>query len=239
MLKTFDEWKVLSHGPIEKLTECLWRVEGALPGMSLRRVMTIAKREDGRLVINSAIALGESEMKEIEAFGTPSFLLVPNPQHRLDAPAYKKRYPGMQVLVPRGARAKIELVVYVDGTFEDFPPDARVELHRLPGVADLEGLMLVRSSDGVTVVLNDAVFNMDPKKDLLGYVITTLLGSAPGPRVSRLAKLAFIKDKPALKAELERLASLPDLSRLIVAHEKVANGKAAASEALRQAATYL
>lgn len=238
MAKT-DEWKVLQHGPIEKLTECLWRVEGALPGMSLRRVMTIAKRNDERLVINSAIALGEAEMQEIEAFGTPSFLLVPNPQHRLDAPAYKKRYPGIQVLAPRGAREKVERVVTVDGTFEDFPPDGRVELHRLPGVGDLEGLMLVRSSDGVTVVMNDAVFNMDPKKDFLGYAITTLLGSAPGPRVSRLAKLAFIKDKPALKAELERLAALPDLARLIVAHEKVANGKTAAAEALRQAATYL
>ena len=207
--------------------------------MSLKRVMTIAKREDGRLVINSAIALDEAEMKEVEAFGTPAFLLVPNPQHRLDAPAYKRRYPGMKVLVPRGARDKIERVIAVDGTYEDFPPDSRIELHRLPGVGDLEGMMWVRSSDGVSVVLNDAVFNMDAKKDFLGYAITTLLGSAPGPRVSRLAKLAFIKDKPALKAELERLAALPDLARLIVAHEKVANGKSAASEALRQAATYL
>jgi hypothetical protein len=239
MAKLSDAWKVLSHGPLEKLTERVWRVEGALPGMSLRRVMTVARRADERLVIHSAIALGEAEMKEIENWGPPSFLLVPNAAHRLDAPAYKNRYPGMKVLVPRGSRQKIEAVVSVDGTYEDFPPDSHVELHRLPGVADAEGVMLVRSSDGVTVVLNDAVFNMDPKKDLLGYVITSLLGSAPGPRVSRLAKLMFVKDKPALRAELERLAALPDLARLIVSHEKVANGKEAAAEALRQAATYL
>jgi len=239
MAKVSDAWNVLPHGPLEKLTERVWRVEGALPGMSLRRVMTLARRADGRVVVHSAIALGDAEMKEIEAWGPPSFLLVPNPVHRLDGPAYRKRYPGIKVLAPRGAREKVEALMPVDGSYEDFPPDSHVELHRLPGVGDLEGLMLVRSNDGVTVVMNDAVFNMDAKKDFLGYVITSLLGSAPGPRVSRLAKLLLVKDKAALRAELERLAALPDLARLIVAHEKVANGRDAAGEALRQAATYL
>ncbi|MGC4086619.1 MAG: hypothetical protein QM756_01740 [Polyangiaceae bacterium] len=239
MAKTSDVWKAHAHGPIEKLTESLWRVEAGLPGMSLRRVMTLARRADGRVVVHSAIALGEAEMKEVEAWGPPSFLLVPNAYHRLDAPAYKKRYPSITVLAPRGSRKKIEEVVAVDGTYEDFPTDSQVELQRLPGVADIEGTMLVRGSDGVSVVLNDAVFNMDSKKDFLGYVITTLLGSAPGPRVSRLAKLMMVKDKRELRSELERLAELPDLARLIVSHEKVANGKAAASEVLRQAATFL
>jgi hypothetical protein len=78
----------------------------------------------------------------------------------------------------------------------------------------------------------------DRKKDPLGWFFTTVLGSAPGPRVSRLVKLLFVKDRKALRAELERLAAIPDLVRLIVAHEKVASGGEAAS-ALRRAATYL
>jgi len=98
--------------------------------------------------------------------------------------------------------------------------------------------MIVESADGVTLVLNDAMFNMDKKSDWLGYLFTTLLGSAPGPRVSRLAKLLFIKDKQALRKDFERFATLPNLQRLIVAHEKVATGPDAAA-ALRQAATYL
>jgi hypothetical protein len=88
------------------------------------------------------------------------------------------------------------------------------------------------------VVLNDAVFNMDKKRDPLGYLFTTVFGSAPGPRVSRLAKLLFIKDKAALRQDLERYARTPKLVRLIVAHEKVASGLEAA-RALNQAATYL
>jgi hypothetical protein len=99
--------------------------------------------------------------------------------------------------------------------------------------------MLVRGSDGVSVILNDVVMNMDRKRDVLGFLLTTLMGSAPGPRVSRLAKLALVKDRSALRAELERLAALPDLARLIVSHEKVVNGRAEASQALRLAATFL
>jgi hypothetical protein len=98
--------------------------------------------------------------------------------------------------------------------------------------------MIVRSSDGVTVVLNDVVFNMDKKSDFFGWLMTTMFGSAGGPRISRLVKLVMIKDKEALRADLERLASTPELTRLVVAHEKVASGKSAA-DALRTAAATL
>ncbi|MBC7172596.1 MAG: hypothetical protein H5U40_09230, partial [Polyangiaceae bacterium] len=108
----------------------------------------------------------------------------------------------------------------------------------LAGVGDAEGVMIVRSTDGITVVLNDVVFNMDRKRDPLGWLFTTVLGSAPGPRVSRLSKALLVKDQAALRAALLGYAELPDLARLIVAHEKVAHGADAAA-ALRQASTYL
>jgi hypothetical protein len=238
MAKAFSEWKVLPHGPIEKLAENLWWVQGSLPGMSLKRVMVIARMNDGRLVVHNGIALEEAAMKEIEAFGKPAFLVVPNGGHRLDAPAYKKRYPELKVVTPKGSRERVEQVLAVDLTFEEFPSDETVRFETLRGVAEAEGAMIVKSSDGTTVVLNDAMFNMDKKRDPLGWFFTTLLGSAPGPRVSRLAKLVYIKDAGALRAELLRFAELPELERVIVAHEKVASGAAAAAS-LRTAATYL
>ena len=56
--------------------------------------------------------------------------------------------------------------------------------------------------------------------------------------MSRLAKLMLVKDKRALRADLERYAEQPDLARLIVAHEKVASGPDAKA-ALRRAASFL
>jgi hypothetical protein len=234
-----DGWNVLAHGPLENLAENLWRVEGSLRGMSLRRVMTIAKRADGRLVVHSAIALEDAAMREIEALGTLSFLLVPNAFHRLDAPAFKKRYPHLVVLTPKGARSKVAAKVAVDGTYEDFPPDPAVRLETLQGVKGGEGAMFVRSSDGETIVLNDVIFNL-PKKpsDPLGWFFTTIMGSAPGARTSRLFKLVAVSDKKALREDLVRLSATPDLVRVIVAHGEMAKGEEAA-RAIKAATAYL
>jgi len=198
----------------------------------------LVRLNDGRLVIHNGIALGAAEMQEIERWGRPAFLIVPNGAHRLDAPAYKARYPELKVLCPRGARKRVEEVIAVDGSYEDFPADDSVRFEMLHGVGDGEGAMIVRSADGESVVLNDAMFNMDRKRDPLGFFFTTVLGSAPGPRVSRLAKLVFIKDKKALRQDFARYAELPDLARVIVAHEKVASGPAARA-ALERAMSYL
>jgi hypothetical protein len=233
-----EPWKVHEHGPIEKLSENVWRVSGALPRMSLRRTMTVVRLGDGRLVIHSAITLDEPSLRELEGWGKPAFLIVPSGYHRLDAAAYKARYPSLRVLAPKNAHARVAEVVAVDGSYEDFPADDAVKLVPIAGISDVEGAMIVRSADGVTIVLNDVVFNMDKKRDPMGWFITTLLGSAPGPRVSRLFRMMAVKDKQALRADLERLATTPELVRLIVAHEKVATGPDAAA-ALQRAATFL
>lgn len=238
MVKARTEWRVLAHEPIVKLADNLLWVRGALPGMSLKRVMVVVRLQGEELLIHNGIALDESSMAEIERFGKPAFLIVPSGGHRLDAPAYKKRYPALRVFAPRGSRAKVEQVLSVDGCYEDFPAADVAHFERLNGVNETEGALVVRSADGLSVVLNDCLFNMDTKRDLLGWLFTTAFGSAPGPRVSRLAKLAIIKDKKALRADFERLAALPELTRLIVAHEKVASGPDARA-ALLEAATYL
>ncbi len=232
------QWIVRPHGNLEQLADNLWWTWGSVPGMSLKRSMVLATRSDGDLVVHNAIALDQPGMRELEAVGEPKYLIVPNAAHRLDAPAFKKRYPKLQVFAPRGGRDAISKMVKVDGIYEDFPADDDVRLEMLHGVADAEGAMIVRSTDGITIVLNDAVFNMDRKRDPLGFLFTTLLGSAPGPRVSRLMKLLFVKDKKALREDLERFAEHPELIRLVVAHEKVATGSDAA-KALKTAATYL
>ncbi|MEO6603904.1 MAG: hypothetical protein ABIQ16_28735 [Polyangiaceae bacterium] len=238
MPKAFDEWKVLAHEPPLKLAENLLWARGSIPGMSLKRTMLVVRLNHGQLLIHNGIALEEAHMAEIERFGTPAYLFVPSGGHRLDAPAYKKRYPALRVFTPKGSRERVEQVVPVDGVYEDFPSDEVVQCETLHGVGEREGALIVQSPDGASVVLNDCLFNMDRKRDPLGFLFTTVFGSAPGPRVSRLAKLVIIKDKQALRADFERYAALPNLTRVIVAHEKVASGPDARAALLR-AATYL
>jgi hypothetical protein len=88
MAKPFTDWTVLPHGRLQRLDDDLLSVTGTLdmpPMGDVERRMTVVRLHDGRLVVYSAIALDEAEMRALEHFGKPSFLIVPSAIHRLDA----------------------------------------------------------------------------------------------------------------------------------------------------------
>jgi hypothetical protein len=236
--KPRSHWSPEPHEPLLELADNLRWVRAPIPGISIKRSMTVARMRDGRLVIWSAIALDAPSVSALEAWGTPAFLIVPSALHRLDAAAYKARYPELVVLAPLGARKAVAEVVALAGSLADFPADAEVSFRPLDGIGDKEGAMLVRSADGTTVVLNDALFNMPLPRDFPSSWIVKVLGSAPGPRVSRLVKLLWCRDRPAFRASLQQLSELPELVRLIVAHDSVTHG-AAARAALSSAVAQL
>lgn len=225
MAKAHTTWKVLPHGPIEKLSDRLWRIEGSLEGIAMKRVMTVARRADGGLVIHNAIALGDAAMAEIEAWGPVAVIAVPNGYHRLDAKVYADRYPQARVVCPRGATAKVEQVVKVGGTYEDVPDEA-VELVTLDGTKAREGAMIVRAGAVTSLVLNDAVFNMPHLPGFTGFVLRRITGSTGGPRVSRIMKWLVITDKAAFRAHLERLAELAPAHVVVSHHETISDDAA-------------
>lgn len=219
MAKAHEQWTVLPHGPIETHAPNLWRVSGRLEKAPIERVMVVAKRADGRLVIHGAMALDDASMKQLESLGEVGFVLVPNGFHRLDAKVFRDRYPKATFLGPRGSRRKIEEVVKLDGVYEDFPEDEWVRLETLDGVAKIEGVVVVRSGDETSLIFNDAVFNMPHRKGLSGLFLRYVTQSSGGPRISRLSRMLMIKDGQALAAHMRRLAALPNLKRIFVAHQ--------------------
>lgn len=217
MAKAFTTWTVLQHDPIRELSENLWTCEGAVPKMALRRVGSFVRLGDGGLVLHNAMALDEPSLQRLTAWGTPKILLVPNDFHRLDAKIVKDRFPALRVLCPAAGRKKVEQVVAVDETYEDFPADERVKLHYLDGLAQREGVLEVKSDDGTTLVFNDVVFNQPHLPGVEGLVFR-LIGSSGGPKVTFIARTFLAKDRKALRAHLERLAAIPDLRRIVVMH---------------------
>lgn len=223
------DWKVLPHEPLQKLEENLWFVVGETGSGPLKRTMAVAKRSDGRLVIHNGVALEDELMKELEAQGEMAFLLVPSGYHRIDAARFKARYPKATVLAPAGSRAAVAKVVPVDGVYADFPADPDVELIPFDGLADKEGAMIVRSKSGVTVCVNDAIFNMPHAPGVGGFVLKNVTASSGGPLISRLARWFMIEDKAAFRGQLEKLAAIPKLKRVIVAHHEPIEGDVAAT----------
>jgi hypothetical protein len=224
-----DEWRVLPSDPVEQLEENLWRVEGSLPGMPLRRVMTFARRTDGGLVIHNGIALDDVGMRVLEEAGEPAYLVVPNGYHRIDAPAYKKRYPKIKVVCPTAARKKVEQVVPVDFTYADVPNDPDVTVRHVAGAKDGEGVMIVRHGEASSLVLNDLVFNMPHMRGFTGWMFRYVFDSTGGPKVTRIGRLLMVGDKRAFADDLRQLAATSGLRRIIVSHHETITGDAAST----------
>jgi hypothetical protein len=221
MAKAHTSWRVLPHGPIEKLSERVWRIEGQLPNMPMKRVMTIARRSDGGVVVHNAIAVGDREMAEITAWGPVVTLAVPNGYHRLDAGVFHERFPAARVVCPPGARKKVAEVVPVTVSYLEEPVDSAVSFEVLDGTKGGEGAMIVKDAAGTTLVLNDIVFNMPHVSGFTGFMLRRVTASTGGPRISRIARWFLARDKPALRTHLEKLAGLPELRRAIVSHHQV------------------
>jgi hypothetical protein len=219
MPKSFEHWKVLPHGKLTPVDESVLTVTGDLhmPLADIPRRMTVARLADRRLVVFSAIALDEDSMRELEAFGTPSFLIVPNDHHRLDAKAWKERYPAMQVVAPEGARKKVEEVVPVDITDPRWG-DPDVQFVTVPGTRGRESALLVRSAGGTTLVLNDVIGNIHGESGFGGWFLRRMGFAGDEPHIPRPVKLMMVDDKAALRQQLLQWAGIDTLKRILVSH---------------------
>ena len=219
MPKPFTEWKVLPHGKLTAIEDDILTVVGDIPMPvgDMKRRMTVVRLRGRRLVIFSAVALDEEEMRALEEFGEPAFLIVPNDHHRLDSKIWKDRYPAMQVITPQGAREKVEKAVPVDATSADFD-DPDVAFITVPGTRGHEAALEVRGPNGTTLVLNDVVGNMRDTSGFGGWLLRMMGFAGDKPHVPFPVKVAMIHDKAALAVQLRRWAELPSLKRILVSH---------------------
>jgi hypothetical protein len=216
---------VQPYQPIQEVEENLRTVDGEIriPGGIFPRKMTLVRLSDGRIVIHSAIPLDEADMHEIERWGEPAFCIIPNQRHRLDAPAFKQRYPKSKMLCPAAVRRQVERVVRVDGGYESLPRELEWRTLALRGD---EAAFIVHSSERATLLFGDALFNLEHLPGAFGLVLR-FIGSTGGPRVSPLTKLVAVADRRQLAAQFRELTALPGLVRLIPGHGRNINEQAA------------
>jgi hypothetical protein len=219
MPRSHESWTVLPHDPPHRVTDDILTVVGtiAMPLMTLPRRMTVVRLKDGGLVIFSAIALDEAEMRRLEAFGTPAFLIVPNDHHRLDAKAWKKRYPALRVIAPPGARAAVEEEVAVDATEGDFG-DPSVRLVVVPGTGGREAALEVRRPGGLTLVINDVIANIRDAHGFGGWLLKRMGFAGDEPHLPGPVRLAMIDDRQALRGQFLAWANDAALRRILVSH---------------------
>jgi hypothetical protein len=212
-------WTVLPHGPLEGVDANIMTVVGEikLPTGQFPRRMTVVRLADQRLVVFSAIALREGDMKRLEEFGTPAFLIVPNAIHRMDARIWKDRYPAMQVITPKGARGKVSEIVHVDAVNGEFG-DPSVSFVSVPGTQDGESALVVKGPSGTTLVINDLIGNIHGTSGFGGWLLRLVKFAGDRPHIPLPCKFKLVKDRSAFKAQLLRWADIADLRRIMVSH---------------------
>jgi hypothetical protein len=219
MAKLHDDWKVLPHGPLTEVAPGLLTVVGQIPmplGHFPRR-MTVAALSGKRTAIFSPIPLPDADMARIEALGAPAFLIVPNRAHRLDIRPFHGRYPKAKVITAVGARARVKEAVPVDATSADL--GKRAELVRVAGFDEQELALIVRHTGGaVSLVVNDVIGNVRHPRGIGAWIMARLTGFGPKPRVPRIEKHLFLKDKQALAGQFRAWAGIEGLKRLIPSH---------------------
>lgn len=227
-------WIEASHGPLTPLADGLWHVDATLEVLPIGRRMVILRMGDGTIGIHGAVSCNPETIAAIEALGSVRWIIVPSGHHRMDAPAWKARFPDAKVVAMPASQARVAALVPVDGDYSALPAGGAVTWQPLDGVP-AEGVFLHRAPDGaVTAVFNDAFMNLpDSLPGWKGWFVK-LVGSTGGPKVTNTAKWFIVKDRPAYAAHLRRLADTPGLARLVPAHGAILTDDPAG--ALRRAA---
>ncbi len=215
MTAPFKEWTVLPHGRLTRVNERIFTVVGELkmPLLELPRRMTVVRSKSGELVIFSAIALREPDMAELETLGRPTFLVVPSERHRLDAPGYAARYPGITVVAPRAGVEKIAKVVRIDASTPAVG-DPTIRYVEVAGDSALE----VEGEDGLTIIVNDLIGDIHGESGLGGWLLRVMGFAGDDPHVPGPVKLMLGKHKKEVAQQFRRWAERGDLRRIIVSH---------------------
>jgi hypothetical protein len=157
----------------------------------------------------------------------------------MDAPFYKARYPQIRILAPAGARAKVEEVIKVDATSEEALPGLGVRVHPVPAFKNCElAYELDLQGGGKALIMSDAVANRDYAKGFGGWFFANVTGGMKGRLgVARIMRMMMMTDRAEARAGLEKLADLPGITLLSVAHGRPVTERV--GEALREAAAGL
>jgi len=181
--------------------------------------MTIARLSSGDLVVFSAIALDDAAIAKVDALGRPAFLVVPNAFHREDAPAWKRRYPAIQVIAPELARAAVDEVIRVDDTLGDFG-DSTVRFVQVAGTKG-ESALVVHHQSGVTLVVNDLIANVQDSRGIMKLVLTLMGFAGSRPQVPRMFKSRAVDDPGLVANQFRAWAKISGLARVIVSHGSI------------------
>jgi hypothetical protein len=217
---TSEEWnkEVFPHSKIQQLYPNLWIVQGEFPQSRLPRNMVIYRYDQDKLLLHSVVALEEKTMKELECYGKPTIMVVPNWDHWAHIAAFKKRYPDIIVTCPKASIEKVELKLHVDTACEDLFPFKGMIFHIVPGIIPYEGVFeFPLGNNRVAIVMNDLITNVPHQKGFNGFLLR-ITKSSGQPNVIPIVRKNLKAKTKTVKNYLKELAEREDIDVLTTSH---------------------
>ena len=225
----------LTYPPIntlKRVTDDLWIVDGPMiqfgpPGLKLpfSTRMTIARLDGGSLFIHSPTPLTPPLRAEVEAIGTPRFVIGPNRIHYWWIPEWRAAYPHAAIyLAPRikeQSASRIGFVFNELGQNDGYPWDDEIDTLAVQvGFYMTEFEFFHRSSR--TLILTDLMMNFETEKlpsPWLRGLIRLVGTAAPNGGMGVDMRMMFWRSRAQLRSAIETMVDW-DPERIVLAHGK-------------------
>ena len=156
-------------------------------------------------------------MRELEALGEPSVMVIPHWDHWAHIAAFKKRYPKLDVVCPRASVDRVSKHMKVEYSCEEYFPRHGVTYHQPLGIDPFEGVLEVPVGGKVAVIMNDLITNVPHQAGFYGLLLR-LTGSTGKPRVIYMVKRQLHVQREPLRAYIRSLAERLDIAIVTTSH---------------------
>ena len=189
-------------------------------GLQLGARMTVVRLKDGKLLLHSPIAWSAELAAQLDAIGTPAFIIAPNRLHHLFIGAWLQAYPACQLHVAPTVEIKrpdlVPTSVLGPAQNLDFSDELQ---HIVLGGCSFTNEVVFFHPQTATMIATDMVFNIGPRHAAMTRLFFRLNGAYGQPAVSLLERM-MIKDRDAFHRDLNNVLAWP-IDRLIMAHGDV------------------
>jgi hypothetical protein len=242
---------VPSPGPLREYRPGIWLKESWLrfSGTTLQTRMTVIRLEDGLLLHSPTPAALTAEIRaELEALGTPRYLLAPNEIHNVGLVPFQQAYPAAHTTGCLGhprrvRRARFDVLLGPSSTANAVPWTASGELgfHVIGGNRFLHEVALFHRPSK-TLILTDALEFIDVDRHVApplppGWAVRLMerMGLRLGAPCMSPEHHLLCRDPAALRQSLDVIEAW-DFEAVIIAHGRLLEGPAA-RDAIREAFT--
>jgi len=201
----------------------IWTLEGRhkFAGMEFGTRMSVVRLNTGVLLLHSPVLINDTLRGELNSLGEVKFIVAPNKFHHLRVKDCRALYPGAELWGAPGLAEKRKDLKF-DGVINDetcFGREGEIEHFIFRGIPLVNEIVFYHP-ESKTLILTDLIFNF-PKDISQGFkLFLRLFGVYGGPRVSRLMRYVFFKNREEARESVRKVLSL-DFDRVLLAHRDI------------------